>query len=273
MEIKKPSFEKNPTPNIDLDNQQDDKQKKSNTIVSFNNVVEDSPVVATHERKNIKKILIALMVLFVITVTIVVIVLIPFPKKTSDIYVNIIADELSPSSFDYSNIDDNRIEKDENGNPIKITVLPGDKFAGSFGVSSTSDPNSESSPGPVFIRFRMYATIKNPDINNNLEKYYGNIISCRSIGDSQQDWFTAKDGYIYYNEILKADNSASIETEIELIGKNIGNELQGKSLNLNITFEALQAEAYQSILEEWPTAPYQWRTNISEKYLGEIQHG
>ena len=63
------------------------------------------------------------------------------------------------------------------------------------------------------------------------------------------DWYEGEDGYYYYNTVLKPDKEITISQEFE-IDKELGNEFAGKTLEINIVVEVLQAE-YQAIETVW----------------------
>ena len=58
-----------------------------------------------------------------------------------------------------------------------------------------------------------------------------------------KDWVTGTDGYIYYNNIMKANDKSKLFSEVT-IPATWGNEVTDKTFNMNITAEMIQADNF-----------------------------
>ncbi|MBQ8649276.1 MAG: hypothetical protein IJ470_04325 [Clostridia bacterium] len=61
--------------------------------------------------------------------------------------------------------------------------------------------------------------------------------------DINTEYWTEKDGYYYYNDILTPGSSTEpVFSQVQMNGENIGNEYLGKNLTLTISAYAVQSE-------------------------------
>ncbi len=61
-------------------------------------------------------------------------------------------------------------------------------------------------------------------------------------------WFTATDGYYYYNTKMSAGDDVELFTTVT-IPEMWGNEVAGKEFKINVTAEAIQADSFEPTVE------------------------
>ena len=230
-EIKKPNLNLAP-----MSSELGSRQNK--TIVSTQKIVPDTPELVLSSKS--KKIIIGVVSGIIAIVLVLGLLFAVWPKPTSP--ADIFIDFDVTGEFDFDDISFN--ETIAPGQTNK--VMPGDSFNAKFDITSTDDKGSTDE---VYVRIKLYAIAEN--------NYYSNLFSYNVSND---DWFEGADGYIYLKQTLKANTSIEFCNKINL-DKQIGNDFQGKSINVYFEAECLQAGSYsyQAITEEWPTAPYAWK--------------
>ena len=142
-------------------------------------------------------------------------------------------------------------------------LLPGDTLDAA--VTFSLKPNEDGSTdltlkNQVFVKTRIYGKLN--------DEYLPNLFGYELDGN----WVKSINGYYYYNKILALgpngeEMEESFETKIK-IEKTVGNEFQGKIVDLVIEFTILQAE-YEAINDVWKDAPYSWRLDMYNKYFAE----
>ena len=261
MEIKKPTFKMPERPvmnNVQAPNVNNSQKKEGPSFNPINSEHkrDTSPVVATNSKKKLWILIVSIIAGVILAVSSIILFALPTPKKPSNIFVNLTH---NGSTFDFSMVDNERIEVDNEGK-LSVSLLPGDKFNGEFSVTSSSVEGQNA--GSVFVRFRMYAIIE--------DNYFGNVLHYTPDASNINNWYIAKDGFIYYNNLLHADETISINMLITLVGEYVTEDLMGSDIYITSSFEVLQASAYQSITEMWSTAPYGWRTIVTPIAEGEL---
>ena len=140
--------------------------------------------------------------------------------------------------------------------PTDIKLMPGDSFLMRYTIASIDDdeiPNEE-----VFVRVKFYAICDDIAYNNliSLDTTHSNWL---------ENWTVGADGYLYYNGTLNENESFDAVNRL-MLSTAIGNEFQGKTVQIVLLAECLQAgeNGYQSIQSEWETAPYVWKDSWKE---------
>lgn len=231
-------------------------QNKSVSLSSSSKV--SAPSVYPNKNKKIGIISTCLIIFLIIAITLISVLITKSPFQPADISIVL---ETESSSFSFENIDSDRIEIDEDGN-AKITLMPNDSFAGSFSLTSRENPDNPDKKGAVFVRLKLFLLIDG--------LYYPDFVTAQLKSSSKNSWQTGVDGYYYFNDILNVDQTAIADVVLTLSNKIQQDDLQGRKISINATFEVLQAYAHQSIIETWATAPYSWRTLVSKKYIEQL---
>ena len=114
--------------------------------------------------------------------------------------------------------------------------------------------------GEVYVRIRLISFVKE---NGEYNAFY-DIFNYNMEGNTS--WFEGADGFLYYKDTLKSNTTVEICNKLTL-NKNLGNDFQGKEIKVVFEGQCLQAgpNTFGAIVEEWPTAPYQWRQIFDDR--------
>lgn len=182
------------------------------------------------------------LVMALVLATVIFAVFLPRPSSPNDIFITLSAD------MNIVKIDSDVPE----GTDIKL--MPGDSLNSKFKVASAG--TDEFSKAEVFIRVKIYAIVD--------ENYYDNLFTFDTASEEWlNNWMVAADGYVYLRKVLVANTSIEFASKLTL-DKNIGNDMQGRQIQLVFLAEALQAgeDGQQAIASIWETAPQTWRDEI-----------
>lgn len=145
----------------------------------------------------------------------------------------------------------------------RTQLLPGDTLEAKveFWLEAT-EKTDYSLKNQVFVKTRIYGKLDNK-FENELFGY-----------ELDGNWYKSINGYYYYNkmitlapqgeEIVKEKFDTSIKIE-----ETVGNDYQGKNVELIIEFSILQAQ-YDAISDVWKDAPASWKEEMVEKYPDQL---
>ena len=143
----------------------------------------------------------------------------------------------------------------------RTDLLPGDTLDAKveFWLEPT-EKTDYSLDNSVFVKARIYGKL-NDQFKPNLFGY-----------ELDENWVKSINGYYYYNKMISLGkkgeiNKEEFDTDIK-IENTVGNEYQGKRVELIIEFTILQAE-YDAISDIWKDAPYSWKNEMYSKYFAE----
>ena len=142
----------------------------------------------------------------------------------------------------------NIVEVDGETPEENFLLLPGDTV--DYTMTIRSDRTEDSGSGNLGVFVRIMASM----VTHSAYSADGVILN---INDENL-WHRGADGFYYYKNILNPGEEIVIERSFS-IDTSIGNEYAGQKVEIRFEADALQAE-YQAILEEWPTAPYEWKS-------------
>lgn len=137
----------------------------------------------------------------------------------------------------------------------RTELLPGDVLDAKVQFWLEPTENTDYSlNNSVFVKTRIYGKLDD-EFKPNLFGY--------ELTDG--NWIKAINGYYFYNKIITLGKNGEIkkeefETDIR-IEKTVGNEYQGKKVELCIEFSILQAE-YDAISDVWKDAPTSWKNTM-----------
>ncbi len=142
----------------------------------------------------------------------------------------------------------------------RTDLLPGDVLDATidFWLEPTEETDY-SLNNSVFVKTRIYGKLDG--------KFQANLFGY----ELDDKWVKSINGYYYYTKIISLAPKGSdpivesFKTNI-LIEKTVGNEYQGKTVELCIEFTILQAE-YDAIQDVWRDAPYVWQQDMYTKYF------
>ena len=140
-------------------------------------------------------------------------------------------------------------------------LLPGDTLDATVEFWLEPTENTDLSlNNQVFIKTRIYGKLN--------DEYLPNLFGYELDGN----WVKSINGYYYYNKIIALGPNGekipeTFETKIK-IEKTVGNDFQGKKVQLIIEFSILQAE-FEAVDDVWKDAPYSWRVAMYDKYFAE----
>lgn len=219
----------------------------SSSVVRQQGVKRDNPVLVLAFKH--KKLVISLIAIFasLLIATGIIFLVLPKPTRPADVWIK----------FDVSS-EYELIRLDSSVSPgVVQKVMPGDTFNSKFTVSNTDELENN---GEVYVRIRLYSVIK----ENGIDNIYYDIFDFNLEGNN--NWCQGGDGYLYYLGTLKSNTTIEICNKIRL-NKELGNEFQGKEIKVVFEGQCLQAglNTYGAIIEEWPTAPHQFRDRFDDR--------
>ena len=204
--------------------------------------------------KNLKKffiILASVLLALMIAITVTLVLISPKALRPSDISIDFRA-EIDVTLKDSLGIviDDQNLET--------TRALPGDIIDYSFSIYTEKNAESTAENLDVFLRIKagIYCG----------KNFYPNTAELTFMDNDM--WFKGGDGYYYLRKTETSDGLLTPGEKITLtrnlqIDKSIGNEFAGKTINIVLDAEVLQAK-YQAIDELWPTAPHEWSSQFKD---------
>lgn len=168
----------------------------------------------------------------------------------------------------------------EQGSPSDISIrkkeiYPGDKFPVVVGVRNSNkyegDEETDVNGTNIYIRYKIalvldgveYYNVLNPTLTE-IEKENWHIYNPDEEAENYE-W----DGYYYFYGSLKPQQRLTLFNEVQFSYENSVNAFGGKSAEIIITIEAVEANL-KNIGEDsssaWSTAPRRWLKNMEQGY-------
>ena len=224
-------------PNLDkLDN-------KKTSVVGVEKVAKSNPEMILSNSKT-KKLIITLvsLILCVIIATTVIVIVSPKSWQPNDINIDF---QVGLESI-------NKIEFDQSTSE-PTSLMPGDSMNAKFSIKSVAE---EGSSAEVYVRVMFFA-----EVDNN---YDSNVLIFDTSSSSwAESWIMGADGFAYYKQTLKANQSVDFLNKV-ILNKNLDNTYQGKTIKVIFYGECLQAgqEGFSAIESIWQTAPTLWKNQF-----------
>ena len=139
------------------------------------------------------------------------------------------------------------VEDTKEGEPVEITdsgihyggIVPGDE------VSKIANVVVDSDSEDAYIRVMVTADSGSKELSAYMTELTDQI---RNTVAEDEKWTLKSDGYLYYSDIVSADEVINIFDTVS-IPASWGNEIAGETFNVNITAYAVQADNFTG---EWP---------------------
>ncbi|WP_455719389.1 TasA family protein [Agathobacter sp.] len=139
------------------------------------------------------------------------------------------------------------VEDTKEGESVEITdsgihydgIVPGDE------VSKIANVVVDSDSEDAYIRVMVTADSSSKELLDHMAELTDQI---RNIVAEDEKWTLKADGYLYYSDIVSADEVINIFDTVS-IPASWGNEIAGETFNVNITAYAVQADNFTG---EWP---------------------
>ncbi len=139
------------------------------------------------------------------------------------------------------------VEDTDEGESVEITengiiydgIVPGDE------VSKIANVVVDSDSEDAYIRVMVTAESSSSEFDAHMTELTDNIR--KSVAENEK-WTLKEDGYLYYSDIVSADEVINIFDTVS-IPSSWGNEIAGETFNVNITAYAVQADNFTG---EWP---------------------
>lgn len=126
-----------------------------------------------------------------------------------------------------------------------MIVMPGDKIDEIVTVENTGNH-------PMYLRVKVTKGVNDEVLADNVE-------NCLKIDIANPDEWTFKDGYYYYQDVLKAGEATPpLFENVEIVGMQVDNRYIGKNFNLKISAYAVQSENNGGTVWDafgWPAEP------------------
>ena len=206
----------------------------------------NSPQVAKaaqdENKKNKKKkwlLLLLLLLLLFIVIAVVIIIIETSPKKTIKIELVVDSAINIPSEPE-----------------LTKEYLPGDQIPAHLKVSLTNEDvddltRYDFSTERVYLRYKISAYVDG--------NYYAGLFDPLPIQGTENNYIKGADNYFYHkNSICIADGEITIYEYLDFVEEYDNNVLNGKTVQLHIEVEILEASP-MAIIQEWNTSPNLWR--------------
>lgn len=139
------------------------------------------------------------------------------------------------------------VEDTNEGESVEITdsgihyggIVPGDE------VSKIANVVVDSDSEDAYIRVMVTADSGSKELSAYMTELTDQI---RNTVAEDEKWTLKPDGYLYYSDIVSADEIINIFDTVS-IPASWGNEIAGETFNVNITAYAVQADNFTG---EWP---------------------